>query len=67
MQEKTACLRHDISVEQSLVERFEEIDQKCQDAFDDYYGDETKLLEAILKLHLVAQTMKNKNVHPMDV
>ncbi|CAF1404075.1 unnamed protein product [Adineta ricciae] len=55
MQEKTECLRRDISVEQSLVERFEFIDQKCQDAFDDYYGDETKLVEEIQKLHLITR------------
>lgn len=59
MQEKTECLRRDISVEQSLVDRFEEIDQKCQDAFDEYYGDEAKLLEEIQKLHLVAKRIQN--------
>jgi hypothetical protein len=49
MQEKTEYLRYDISIEQSLVDRFEEIDQKCQDAFENYYGDEIKLLEDITK------------------
>jgi hypothetical protein len=67
MQEKTECLRRDISIEQSLVEKFEEIDQKCQDAFDDYYGDELKLLKEIQKLHLITQTIHNQKIYTTDV
>ena len=67
MQEKTECLRRDISVEQSLVNRFEKIDQKCQDAFDDYYGDETKLLQEIQKLHLVSKRTQIKKKYLIAV
>ena len=62
MQEKTECLRRDISIEQSLVDRFQEIDQKCQDAFDNYYGDETKLVEEIQKFHLITSRIKNNTI-----
>jgi hypothetical protein len=67
MQEKTECLRCDITVEQSLVDRFEEIDQKCQDAFADYYGNETQLLEEIQKLHLIAKGMQKKTNDSISV
>ncbi len=67
MQEKTECLRCDTSVEQSLVDRFEEIDKKCQDAFEDYYGNETKLLEEMQKLHLVTKKLQNKKNYSIDV
>ncbi|UJR11827.1 hypothetical protein I4U23_016007 [Adineta vaga] len=67
MQEKTECLRRDIGVEQSLVDRFEFIDQKCQDAFDDYYGDETKLVEEIQKLHLITKRTQLKQKKEMNV
>jgi hypothetical protein len=67
MQEKTECLRRDISIEQSLVERFKRIDQKCQDAFDDYYGDETKLLKEIQKLHLVTKRTQIKKKYLIAV
>lgn len=67
MQEKTECLKYDITVEQSLVDRFEEIDQKCQDAFDDYYGNETKLVEEIQKLHLITQRIQAKKDYPIAV
>lgn len=59
MQEKTECLRRDITVEQSLVDRFEQIDQKLQDAFEDHYGNEDKLVEEIEKLHLITKRINN--------
>lgn len=55
MQEKTECLRRDISVEQSLIEQFEEIDQKLQDAFEEHYGNESRLAEEVGKLHLITK------------
>jgi len=67
MQEKTECLRRDISIEQSLIERFEEIDQKCQDAFDDYYGNESKLLNEIRKLHLITKHVQPKRKYVLAV
>ncbi len=67
MQEKTECLRCNISTEQLLVDRFEEIDQRCQDAFEDYYGDETKLLEEVQKLHLVTKRIQNKKNYSIDI
>jgi len=57
---KSECLRCDINIEPLLVDQFEEIDQKCQDAFEDYYGNETKILEEIQKLHLVTKRIRNK-------
>ncbi|UJR29631.1 hypothetical protein I4U23_017179 [Adineta vaga] len=67
MQEKTECLRRDISVEQSLVDRFEFIDQQCQDAFDEYYGDETKLVEEIQKLHLITRRTQLQQRKEMNI
>ncbi|CAF0810060.1 unnamed protein product [Adineta ricciae] len=67
MQEKTECLRRDISVEQSLVDRCEFIDQKCQDAFDNYYGDETKLVEEIQKLHLITRRTQLKQTNETNI
>lgn len=67
MQEKTECLKRDISAEQSLVDRFEEIDQKCQDIFDDHYGNEKKLHEELQKLHLITQKIQNKKQYSIAV
>ncbi|CAF0782227.1 unnamed protein product [Adineta steineri] len=67
MQEKTEYLRYDICIEQSLITRFENIDRKCQDAFDNYYGNEMKLVSEIQKLHLIPRRRKYKKNHSVAV
>ena len=67
MQEKTECLRSDPSTDQALAERWEEIDQKCQNIFEEDYGNEPKLLDELQKLHFIMKNVQKKKYHPIPV
>ena len=67
MQEKTECLRSDKTTDQILIERWDEIDQRCQDVLEDNYGDETKLVDELQKLHRIMKQLQKKKDYPITV
>lgn len=67
MQEKTECLRLDKTSDQLLIERWDEIDQRCQNILEDNYGDETKLVDELQKLHRIMKQLQKKKDFPMTV